>query len=227
MVSRSVQQGSQSDLKAVLRSLDSESCPHHYNFHMHTLYSDGKLHPEALIEQAITIGLKGLAITDHHTINGYQAAQKWLETYQDAEDNQSLPNLWSGVEINAQLLDVEVHILGYCFDPLDEEMQVYFQRTATSGEAYQAAQVISTIQQAGGVAVLAHPARYKRSLFELIPAAAELGIDGIETYYCYSNTDPWRPSPEPTLQVHQLGTTHGLWHTCGTDTHGLNLLRRL
>ncbi len=39
----------------------------------------------------------------------------------------------------------------------------YIQRKATTGNAYQAANVIAAIHQAGGLAVLAHPARYKRS----------------------------------------------------------------
>jgi hypothetical protein len=131
------------------------------------------------------------------------------------------------VEINAGLLETEVHILGYAFDPNHEGMQTYLQGRTVTGAAYQAAQVIATIHQAGGLAVLAHPARYKRSLSVLIPAAAELGIDGVETYYCYTNPHLWRPSPEQTQQVQQLGNAYDLLQTCGTDTHGLNLLQRL
>ena len=55
-------------LKEVFQNLDAQSCPNSYNFHMHTVYSDGKLQPSELMQQAINIGLKGLAITDHHTV---------------------------------------------------------------------------------------------------------------------------------------------------------------
>jgi predicted metal-dependent phosphoesterase TrpH len=74
---------------------------------------------------------------------------------------------------------------------------------------------------------LAHPYRYRRPPEELIPAAADLGIDGIETYYAYNNPDPWKPSPVQTQQVKHLSEACGLLLTCGTDTHGLNLLQRL
>ena len=211
-------------LKEVLQSINAESCPRHFNFHMHTVFSDGRLQPEALIEQAVAIGLKGFAITDHHTVRGYQAAQRWLGNWQLP---QAPPILWSGVEINAELLGIEVHILGYAFDQLHPSLIPYLQRQGASGSDSQAAQVIAAIHQAGGLAVLAHPARYKRSHFELIPAAAQAGIDGAETYYSYNNPLVWQPSPVQTQQVHQLATLHSLLSSCGTDTHGLNLCQRL
>lgn len=215
-------------LKQVFQTINAESCPRTFNFHMHTVHSDGRLQPEALIEQAIAIGLKGLAITDHHTISGYQIAQRWLENWKLSNPPQtSTPYLWSGVEINANLLGIEVHILGYAFDPAHPSLAPYLQRKATSGDDYQAANVIAAIHQAGGLAVLAHPARYKRSHFELIPAAASVGIDGVEAFYAYNNPNPWRASPKETQQVQKLATICGLLNTCGTDTHGLNLLQRL
>lgn len=228
MVVISAQQERGNDLRAVFSQLTAESCPHVYNFHMHTVCSDGKLQPEALIQQAIALKLKGFAITDHHTVRGYQAARVWLQSQQFSPAiAAALPSLWSGVEITARLLDTEVHILGYDFNPQHPVLQPYLQSAAVKGAAAQASQVIAALHQAGGLAVLAHPARYHQSVNELIPAAAELGIDGLETYYCYNNPETWRPSPEQTQQVQDLGIAHGLFHTCGTDTHGLNLLQRL
>jgi hypothetical protein len=61
----------------------------------------------------------------------------------------------------------------------------------------------------------------------LIPVAAHLGIDGVEAYYAYSNPEPWQSSPKQTQQVKQLSATYNLYNTCGTDTHGSNLLKRL
>lgn len=172
------------DLQRLFQTVDAESCPLSFNFHMHTVYSDGRLHPEELIEQAIAIGLKGFAITDHHTIRGYQAAQRYLENWQShhPQPAKRKPQLWAGVEINAHLLGADVHVLAYAFDLAHPRMQCYLQKRSASGEDYQATNVVAAIHQAGGLAVLAHPARYKRSHFELIPAAAGLGIDGVETY---------------------------------------------
>lgn len=216
-------------LKQVFQTIDAESCPRYFNFHMHTVYSDGRLQPEALIQQALTIGLKGLAITDHHTTKGYQAAYRWLENWKLSHPSiQKLaPCFWPGIEINAGLIGTEVHILGYAFDPAHPDLIPYQQGKTTVGENYLATSVIAAIHKAGGFAVLAHPARYKRSHLELVPAAVQAGIDGVETYYAYNNPSPWRPSPKETQQVQQLATAYHLFNSCGTDTHGLSLLQRL
>ncbi|MFM2061963.1 MAG: hypothetical protein RLZZ507_1633 [Cyanobacteriota bacterium] len=214
-------------LKQVFQSIDAQSCPRFFNFHMHTVYSDGKLQPNILMEQAIAIGLKGLAITDHHSIGGYQAARAWLEDWRWSNPDTSIPHLWSGVEINANLLDVEVHILAYGFEIENSSIKVYLQRKVTTGKDYQAANVIAAIHDAGGLAVLAHPARYRRSHFDLIPKAAEYGIDGVEAFYAYKNPNPWKPCAVETEEVQMLAAEYGLLNTCGTDTHGLNLLQRL
>ncbi|MEH2002217.1 MAG: PHP domain-containing protein [Nostoc sp.] len=214
-------------LKQVFHKIDAHSCPRLFNFHMHTVYSDGRLQPSVLMEQAIAIGLKGLAITDHHGIIGYQAALAWLEDWKWSNPGAITPYLWSGVEINANLLNIEVHILAYAFAPEHPSIKPYLQRRATTGQEYQASNVIAAIHEAGGLAVLAHPARYKRSHFDLIPAAAEKGIDGVETFYAYNNPTPWQPSVLESEQVQKLANEYLLFNTCGTDTHGLSLLQRL
>lgn len=215
-------------LKRVFDTITPESCPNLYNFHMHTICSDGSLQPERLMEQAIALGLKGLAITDHHTVNGYYAAQEWLQWYTpELAQVGAVPHLWTGVEINARLLEADVHILGYAFDPTHLALQPYLKRESSTGDHYRAERVIQAIQAAGGLAVLAHPARYRRSHHQLIPEAARLGIDGVETYYAYNNPQPWKPSPKQTQEIELLSKTHGLLSTCGTDTHGLSLLQRL
>ncbi|MEA5620420.1 PHP domain-containing protein [Cronbergia sp. UHCC 0137] len=214
-------------LKQVFENIDAHSCPQLFNFHMHTVHSDGRLQPIDLIEQAIAIGLKGLAITDHHTIGGYQVAQSWLKDWKWNNPHAAIPHLWTGVEVNANLLDIEVHILAYAFEPESPSMKPYLQRKPTTGKEYQAFNVIESIHEAGGLAVLAHPARYKRSLFDLIPAAVNSGIDGVEAFYAYNNPSPWQPSVIESEQVQKLANEYGLFNTCGTDTHGLNLLQRL
>jgi len=210
-------------LKDVWAGLHARSCPNIYNFHLHTVHSDGRLEPEEVIQQALDYGLQGLAITDHHSVGGYVRACDYLATV----NHPRKPSLWSGVEISCELLGLEVHILGYGFDPQHAAMTPYLQGTTPLGDDYSAAAVITAIQTAGGLAVLAHPERYKKPASELIPAASALGIDGVEAYYAYHNPDPWRPSPEQTAQVLHLSQVYGLWVTCGTDTHGNNILRRL
>lgn len=213
-------------LRKAFASLTAESCPHSFNFHMHTVFSDGKLRPEELMNQAIALGLKGFAITDHHTTQGYQIAQCWLENWQQQHPETATPAFWTGIEITSELLEIEVHILGYAFNPQHPALTPYLMGSLAEGK-YPADQVIAAIQTAGGLAVLAHPARYRRSHTELIPAIADLGIDGIETYYAYNNPTPWQPSPQQTAEVQALGRLYQLLDTCGTDTHGMSLLQRL
>jgi predicted metal-dependent phosphoesterase TrpH len=106
-------------------------------------------------------------------------------------------------------------------------MKPYLQSHVTTGRDYQAANVIAAIHDAGGLAVLAHPARYRRSHLELIPKAAEYGIDGVESFYAYKNPNPWQPCKAQTTSVQILAKEYGLLNTCGTDTHGLSILQRL
>lgn len=214
-------------LKRVWETIDADSCPYTYNFHMHTICSDGQLTPLALIEQATNLGLKGMAITDHHSVRGYHVARDWLIGISQQFRQTSLPHLWTGVEITANLAGVEVHILGYAFAPENLAIKPYLQGQSPQGENAAAKQVIASIHQAGGLAVLAHPARYRRSAYELIPLAANFGIDGVEAYYAYTNPQPWQTSPVQTKQVKELALEYNLFTTCGTDTHGLNLLRRI
>jgi predicted metal-dependent phosphoesterase TrpH len=217
-------------LKQVFQTIDADSCPGSYNFHMHTVYSDGRLQPEVLIKQAIAIGLKGFAITDHHSTQGYAQAQIWLDNWKlnNSDNNITAPTLWTGAEINAELLNNEVHILGYAFDPQHPSLKPYLRGRSTVGTySYESVRVIEAIHEAGGLAILAHPCRYRSTADKLIPEAARFGIDGVETYYAYGNSSPWKPSPKQTDLVKELAETYGLFGTCGTDSHGLSLLVRI
>ena len=213
-------------LKSVWETINYTSCPRLYNFHMHTTASDGKLTPLELVQQAIAIGLNGFAITDHHSVDSYREAARHLSKLR-LDSTATPPHLWTGVEITSQLSGVEVHILGYGFDPEHPSLELYLQGDKPVGQDAFAETVIDSIHRAGGLAVLAHPERYHRSAKQLIPLAAELGIDGVETYYCYNNPKVWRPSRGKTETVLALAEKYGLVSTCGTDTHGLNLLQRL
>ena len=264
-------------LRKVLQSISARSCPTTYNFHMHTNCSDGKLDPSELMLQAVELGLRGMAITDHHSVQGYRKACQWMEDWlwrtpsswgqrqrrkgkgskrrshkkragvrpesniQQAENasqatvhnklinrpQRKLPKLWTGIEITSRLADTDVHILGYAFEPTAAEMKPYVQGSAPKGEDRQAGRVIRAIQAAGGLAVLAHPVRYRTDEITLINAAARLGIDGVETYYAYNNPAVWRPSPGKTERVAALALANNLLSSCGTDTHGKLITRRL
>jgi predicted metal-dependent phosphoesterase TrpH len=106
-----------SELKRIFASVEAHSCPSSYNFHLHTVHSDGQMQPSDVVDQAIELGMSHLAITDHHTVNGYRVAKQLLAQKQSNRPDRMLPQLWVGVEINASLIFTEVHILAYGFDP--------------------------------------------------------------------------------------------------------------
>ncbi len=211
-------------LRQVWSRVTADSCPQDYNFHLHTLASDGQLHPHQVIDQALALGMKGLAITDHHSVQGYFAAQAYLSDQPQAD-----LILWTGIEINAWLENTEVHILGYGFEPTHTALQPFL-RPAQEREpdaTPDATVVTKALHAAGGLVVLAHPYRYNRPGDHLIMAAAAVGMDGIEAYYNYKNPDPWYPSPEQTTSALKLAERLGLHTTCGTDSHGTSITRRI
>ena len=215
------------ELREVWSTLTANSCPYDYNFHLHTIYSDGRLTPEALIEQAVSLGLKGLAITDHHSVGGYYLAQQWLAEFQSRHHQTAIPRLWTGIEITADLANTEVHILGYGFDPTHPALIPYLQGNRPTNGHESAALVIQLLHEAGGLVVLAHPARYRQPASRLIPLAVQLGIDGLETFYAYGNPKPWQSSLPQESEIKDFSDLYGLFQTCGTDSHGESILYRL
>jgi len=81
-----------------------------YDLHVHTTASDGLLTPAEVIDLAVAIGLTGIAITDHDTMNGLEIAAEYLQAKQI--DLDFVP----GIEINTDVEIGEVHILGYYID---------------------------------------------------------------------------------------------------------------
>ncbi len=80
------------------------------DLHCHSTCSDGTLSPEEIVKMASDIGLKGLSITDHDTVDAYQSAIP-------AAKKLGI-ELISGVEFSSMQDDVSVHILAYSF-PID------------------------------------------------------------------------------------------------------------
>lgn len=77
------------------------------DLHCHTTFSDGTLTPEEIIKLASTIGLRGLSITDHDTIDAYPDAVPIAEQVGIA--------LLPGIEFSASHRGKSVHILAYSF----------------------------------------------------------------------------------------------------------------
>ena len=208
-------------LVEVLQGVHAASCPGELNFHCHTLHSDGSLRPEELAHQAMALGLRHLAITDHHSTAALAPAQQVLERL--ALGGQPVPRLWSGIEISCLLEGCLVHVLGLDFDPRAPDLEPYVQGQAPVGQALRAEQVVERLHGAGGLALLAHPGRYRKPFGPLIDAAAALGFDGAEAYYDYAMAPSWQPTPLVCEAIASQLEKLGLLRSCGTDTHGLAL----
>jgi hypothetical protein len=78
------------------------------DLHLHTTHSDGSFSPSDVLAFAKTAGVTALAITDHDIVAGIPEAME----IGDRLGIEIIP----GVEISSRYGDSELHILGYCFD---------------------------------------------------------------------------------------------------------------
>ncbi len=85
------------------------------DLHVHTTFSDGRLTPAEIVALGVKRGLKTIAITDHDTIDGInpsiQAAQQFPRL-----------TIIPGIEINTDVPQGEVHVLGYFIDYTDKNL---------------------------------------------------------------------------------------------------------
>ena len=211
-------------LEAVLAGVTQRCCPTRVNFHCHTVWSDGSLRPTDLAQQALALGLQHLAITDHHSLGAYDEAFALLQ--HASERGQPAPRLWRGVEISALLEGCLVHVLALGFAAHHPSLRPYLQGSSQVGDALRAEVVVSAIHEAGGLAVLAHPGRYRLPFKTLIAAAAHQGFDGAETWYDYGMAAVWTPTPVVCEAIATEVRRCGLLMSCGTDTHGYDLCGR-
>jgi predicted metal-dependent phosphoesterase TrpH len=85
------------------------------DLHIHSTSSDGRLTPEEVVRVAAKKGLTVIAITDHDSVDGIEPALLAAESFPPLR-------VIPGVEINTDIPNGEVHILGYFIDYRDEEL---------------------------------------------------------------------------------------------------------
>jgi predicted metal-dependent phosphoesterase TrpH len=81
------------------------------DLHLHSHFSDGNLSPAELVRRAKSAGLSAVSITDHDTLLGQAEALEAGERYG--------VEVLTGIEFSITEDNVNLHILGYCFDPND------------------------------------------------------------------------------------------------------------
>ena len=208
----------------IIKSITKESCPYSINFHMHSKYSDGSLTAKEIYNQAIELNIDHYAITDHHSVEAYIELSQFNESI--SKERTSIPKLWTGIEITCLLKGCLVHVLGLGFDPKSKYLLPYIEHKSAIGKQLLASSVVNSIHNANGIAVLAHPARYKLPFDILINEASKLNFDAVETWYNYERAHNWIPSEFVCDKIFDCANSYSLLSTCGTDSHGLSLLRR-
>ena len=203
--------------------IDRKSCPQNINFHCHTIFSDGSLKPQELLDQAYKNKLKYLSITDHHTVKAHIDIDQ--NKLMDKYPSNSI-KLVSGIEINCLLKGCLVHVLGLGIDIYHKSLNPYIQSESPVGIDLQATSVCKAINEAGGLSFLAHPARYRLPFNVLIKESLNIGINGIEVWYDYSLNEIWEPSLFICEKIDLLADKYNLLKSCGTDSHGYSLLGR-
>ena len=185
------------------------------NLHIHTNYSDGKADFKKVLDNAKKNGYKLISITDHNTVEGHKH-------YQDEI-------LVTGVEFDCWFGYVFIHLLAYNIDVNHPSLCPFLAKTKaeTEGELIRlfarrnVPELIKAIHEAGGIAVLAHPACYWAiSLERLVKKLMKHGLDGIEVFYPY-------PRFRKIVKFHSAKDVRKiadkypqLLKTGGTDFHG-------
>lgn len=185
------------------------------NLHIHTNYSDGKSDFETVVKNAKQKGYKLIAITDHNTVEGHQK-------YKD-------DILVTGVEFDCWFGYVFIHLLAYNIDVNHPALLPFLakNKAETEGDLIRlfakrnVQKLIEAIHQAGGIAVLAHPACYWAiNLEKMVKKLINIGLDGIEVYYPY-------PRFRKIVKFHSskdvmkiANKYPNLIKTGGTDFHG-------
>jgi 3',5'-nucleoside bisphosphate phosphatase len=94
------------------------------DFHLHTIVSDGELTPEELLREAAARGVTQLSITDHDALGAY----RWREGAAFSLASRLGLALTVGIEMDADVDGVEVHVLGFDLSLEDARLNAHLAR---------------------------------------------------------------------------------------------------
>lgn len=202
----------------IIKSLTKEDYTNkNANLHIHTKFSDGRADFEDIIAQAKNNNYKVIAISDHNTVEGHRKTQ----------DDILIP----AVEFDVWYKYIFLHLLAYGIDVNHPDMQKFYARNKKETEwdiirffsNRNLKDLISAIHNAGGIAVIAHPACcWTLDMDKFIKDLKDIGLDGIEVYYPYPR---WRKYMKfaTVEEIENIADKYNLIKTGGTDLHGEKL----
>lgn len=209
----------------LIKTVDETDFFSKVNLHVHTTCSDGTLTPVEVVENARKDNLKIISITDHNTMDAYKQID--LSALDDLD-------IITGIEFDCWYKSNFLHILGYGVDIYNNDLQNLCSATLRGRRLdvvrflteRRAKEVIETIKQAGGIAVLAHPAScWNVNLYNMVKELVDLGLDGVEVYYLYIGHRKIIKFCN-VEKVKKIAIDLNLIMTGGTDCHGIELSKR-
>ncbi len=199
-------------IKEIISSFNEEDFFSRVNLHVHSNFSDGKLDFDVLVEQAKTLDMKYISITDHNCIEGYKKT-KYLHD----------PILIKGVEFDCFYKMSPLHILGYGIDVENEKINKLCSNEQNDlirlFKSRHPKRAIEAIHDAGGIAVLAHPCcSFVLNLEDYVKKLQALGLDGIEVFYPYGRFRAVLKFSSKNLPL-KIAQKLNLIKTGGSDEH--------
>ena len=205
------------NLRDLLNSFTESDYTNKVNLHIHTDFSDGEGVCKQILDKAKENEYKLISITDHNTVDAHRYIKDEI--------------LLTGVEFDCWYKYVFIHLLAYGIDINSPQLLPFLAQKKVDTESVlprlfskrNVKDLIEAIHNAGGIAVLAHPACYwALSLEKLVLDLINIGLDGIEVYYPYPR---FRKvvrfySSKKVLKIAEKYPQ--LIKTGGTDFHGKN-----
>ena len=97
------------------------------DLHLHTNASDGSDSPERVVERALEVGVRVIAVTDHDTVSGVRRA---MERAAGTETR-----VFSGIELTTDFAGRELHLLGYGVAIANEALRAHCRVVETKRRA--------------------------------------------------------------------------------------------
>lgn len=181
------------------------------DLHVHTTWSDGRLSPREVIQEAAKLGLSAVAVADHDVVGG-------LDEAAEAAADVGI-ELVPAVELTAGWRGRTVHVLGYFIDPRHAELAMALERSEAASRRHVDAVLAELARQGeplSAVALDQYRTRY--------PCGASLVFAMVERGMLRRLPEPWRAlrmaaaeprvfSAEQTIElIHQAGGAAVLAH---------------
>lgn len=202
--------------KELIKSFSEKDFETNVNLHIHTTCSDGKAAPSDIVSQAKNKGYKKIAISDHNTIEAYKSENILTEDI-----------IIPAVEFDCWYKTTFFHLLAYGIDVHNEELQSFLAKSKSETELdvvrifakRDIKNLIQAIHNAGGIAILAHPACcWCINLDKFVKTLISFGLDGLECYYPYDRHRGIIKFHRKST-VEKIADKYGLIKTGGTDCH--------